>query len=143
MNRQPHILVIVLVQGAFQLPLIYIKLAQALEVLGYHVPHPTIPSLTGQDDPDLATNSLADYADTIRGVLEHLTKKMGKTVVVLMHSYGGSVGTEAVPRSLSRLHRKVQGLPRGVAHLIYVAGFITPQGQIHSRAHLTSYQTTM
>ncbi|KAI1813948.1 hypothetical protein GGS20DRAFT_442043 [Poronia punctata] len=48
---------------------------------------------------------------------------------MIMHSYGGLVGTEAVTRDLSFKHRKSNNLPGGVLHLFYFAAFILTEGQ--------------
>lgn len=101
---------IVLVQGSFQLPEVYHKLADALRTLGYEVHQPTLPSLT---DPDLASKTLGDDASAVRFQVETLVDE-GKTVVVVMHSYGGVVGSEAVLKDLSFDQRKSAGLPGGV-----------------------------
>ncbi|KAI4600106.1 hypothetical protein KJ359_001208 [Pestalotiopsis sp. 9143b] len=116
---------IVLVQGSFQLPDVYHKLADALRATGYEVHQPTLPSLT---EPDLASKTLGDDASAVTSKVKALVD-VGKTVVVVMHSYGGLVGSEAVLRDLSFDQRKSDGLPGGVVHLFYFAAFILSQGQ--------------
>lgn len=101
---------IVLVQGSFQLPEVYHKLADALRALGYEVHQPTLPSLT---EPELASKTIGDDASAVRFQVQTLVDE-GKTVVVVMHSYGGLVGSEAVLKDLSFDQRKSNGLSGGV-----------------------------
>ncbi|PYH86717.1 hypothetical protein BO82DRAFT_388354 [Aspergillus uvarum CBS 121591] len=46
-----------------------------------------------------------------------------------MHSYGGIVGTEAIPEDLTHAARHAQGHNGGVLHLFYFAGVILSKGQ--------------
>ena len=101
---------IVLVQGSFQLPEVYYKLADALRTSGYEVHQPSLPTLT---EPDLATKTLSDDAAAVRSEVKALVDG-GKAVVVVMHSYGGLVGSEAVLKDLSFSQRQSEGLPGGV-----------------------------
>jgi pimeloyl-ACP methyl ester carboxylesterase len=119
---------ILLVQGSFQLPTAYEKFSKALESRGFEVVHPPLPSLTGQDLPDFAKKDLATDAAAIQEAAARLVDQ-GKIVMLVMHSYGGLVGSEAIPEELSRLYRKAKGLPGGVAHLFYVAAFIFEKGR--------------
>ncbi|GAP93177.1 putative catalytic protein [Rosellinia necatrix] len=119
---------LVLVQGSFQLPEAYYKLADALSATGYRVEQPSLPSLTDQDKPDFASKSLTDDALAIRSKVAELVEE-GETVVMVLHSYGGLVGTEAVTKDLSFDQRKSQGLAGGVLHLFYFAAFILTEGQ--------------
>ena len=104
---------IVMVQGSFQPPDAYYKLENALRALGYPVVHPFLPSLTDQEKPDFATKSLTDDALAIRSEVQRLVEQ-GKRVFVVMHSYGGLVGTEAVTKDLSFGERQAASLPGGV-----------------------------
>ena len=49
----------------------------------------------------------------------------GYPIVLLMHSYGGIVGSNAL-KDLSLIERKRAGPPGGVVHLIYMVAFILP-----------------
>lgn len=51
----------------------------------------------------------------------------GHTVVAIMHSYGGQVGSDALV-GLGRASRAAQNLPGGVSHLVYLAAFAMPEG---------------
>ncbi|KAI1172931.1 hypothetical protein F4777DRAFT_559971 [Nemania sp. FL0916] len=120
---------IILVQGSFQLPEVYNKLATALRTKHYHVIHPRLPTLTGQSEPDFASKDLRTDASTVQDVLKYLIAKEEKQVVILMHSYGGLVSIEAMPEELSWNKRASLGLTGGVIHLFYFAAFIISRGQ--------------
>ncbi|KAI0405387.1 catalytic protein [Xylaria palmicola] len=124
-SRKPTL---VLVQGSFQLPEVYYKLSDALRAAGYCVVQPSLPSLTGQDKPEFASKSLTDDALAIRSKVTELVEQ-GETVVMILHSYGGLVGTEAITKDLSYEQRKSNGLAGGVLHLFYFAAFILTEGQ--------------
>lgn len=51
----------------------------------------------------------------------------GRSVVVLLHSYGGQVGSDALV-GLGQETRAKEGLSGGVSHLIYLAGYAVPEG---------------
>lgn len=50
-------------------------------------------------------------------------------MVLVMHSYGGLVGSEAATEELSYAKRKAQGLPGGVLHLFLYSAFLLNEGQ--------------
>jgi pimeloyl-ACP methyl ester carboxylesterase len=51
----------------------------------------------------------------------------GQHVLMIMHSYGGAVGSSAV-ESLSLSERKASGKSGGVIHLLYLCAYILPTG---------------
>lgn len=120
---------IVFVQGSFQVPLVYQKLVKGLESSGYSVVCPTLPSCTGSDAPDFPTRTLIDDALNVRRELIRLVEYESKKVVVVMHSYGGLVGSEAVSEDLSYRWRRSQNQSGGVVHLFYYGAFILSKGQ--------------
>jgi len=120
---------IVLVQGSFQKPLVYEPLVNRLKSLGYPTIHPLLPSCTNVDDPTFPSITLIDDALAIRLELIRQIEYGGKTIVVVMHSYGGLVGSEAIPEELTYIYRKTRGLPGGVIYLYYFSAFILPVGK--------------
>ena len=113
MSSHPEKSTIVLVQGSFQLPDVYYKLADALRSSGHPVVQPPLPSLTDPDEPDFTSKTLSDDALAIRTEIKRFVDE-GKTVIIVMHSYGGLVGNEAVNKDLSFDQRQAHGLPGGV-----------------------------
>ncbi|RAQ57220.1 hypothetical protein COH20_011943 [Aspergillus flavus] len=114
---------IVLVQGSFQTPLVYNELLTHLRDLGHPVVLPPLPSCSDVEHYDFPTRTLADDALAITKVVEQLVED-GKTVVLVMHSYGGIVGSEAIPENLSYRARQAGGQKGGVIHLFYYTAFV-------------------
>jgi hypothetical protein len=46
-----------------------------------------------------------------------------------MHSYGGLVGSEAIPEALSYLNRQSRNLRGGVIHLFMFSAFLLEEGK--------------
>ena len=120
---------IILVQGSFQLPLVYESLVKGLISSGYPTTIPQLPSCSNTDSPQFANVSLVDDALAVRHELTRQIEYNGKTVMVVMHSYGGLVGSEAIPKEFSYSARQAQGLPGGVIHLFYFTAFVLGEGQ--------------
>ena len=121
--------ILLLVQGSFQIPQVYQDFVRDLGSRGYCVVHPRLPSCSDMEHPDFPKRSLADDATAVRAELGRLIEHEGKDVVVIMHSYGGLVGSEAVTEELGRTKRKEKGLPGGVIHLFYYSAFLLEEGQ--------------
>jgi len=120
---------ILLVQGSFQIPQVYEKLVKGLMDQGYPTIHPRLPSCSDVDKPDFPQVSLVDDVLAIRLELIRQIEYEEKNVVVVMHSYGGLVGSEAVTEELSYAKRQSQGLAGGVTHLFYCCAFLLDKGQ--------------
>lgn len=120
---------VLIVQGCFQTPSRYEKLVDSLASLGHPTVHPRLPSCSGTDHPDFPKTTLVDDALAIRLELTRQVEYEGKFVVVAMHSYGGLVGSEAIPEELGYAKRQSLGLPGGVIHLFYYCAFILNEGQ--------------
>ncbi|OCL05377.1 hypothetical protein AOQ84DRAFT_413728 [Glonium stellatum] len=114
---------LVLIHGGWHIPSTYSKLTSALRSAGYEVHVPRLPSVNETRPPnaDLATDT-----SLIRSYVESLVDA-GRTVIALMHSYGGQVGTNAL-QDLGHTSRTKQGQSGGVAHLIYMCAFALPEG---------------
>ncbi|KAL3444150.1 alpha/beta-hydrolase [Aspergillus insuetus] len=115
---------IVLIPGAWHTPAHYSEFTTALRALGHEVHVPRLPSLNGARPPnaDLETDS-----DLIRTYVESLASA-GRLITVLMHSYGGQVGTNAL-EGLGAKTRVAQGLPGGVVGLVYIAAAALTEGR--------------
>lgn len=120
---------ILFIQGSFQTPLVYQSLIKGLKAQGFPVVSPALPSCTDHNAPDFADRSLIDDALSVRSELTRLVEYEHKKVVVVMHSYGGLVGSEAVTEDLSYSRRQSQCLLGGVIHLFYYCAFILPKGE--------------
>lgn len=121
--------VIVIVQGSFQTPLVYKKLLDGLEARGYTTSHPVLPSCSKTEEPEFPFKTLLDDTEEVKNVVDKLVKVENKTVVLVMHSYGGLVGSNAIEEELSFSKRKLAGLKGGVIHLFYFAAFVLGKQQ--------------
>ena len=71
---------------------------------------------------------MLDDANIVRSEIVKLVEDEGKEVVVVMHSYGGVVGSQAC-EGLGRVQRQQKGLAGGVIRLYYMCAFVLPAGQ--------------
>lgn len=107
---------IVFVTGAWHSPELYKPLTSALESAGYTVKAPHLPSVGGEQD------SFKEDVNVVREAIE-ASVTAGQDVVIVMHSYGGVVGSEAA-EGFSRLDKPSGDRERGsVVHLVYVTAF--------------------
>lgn len=120
-SKKPIILII---GGGWHTPQSYSKLVEQLQVLGCEVQVPRLPSMNESRPPNADLSSDTDH---IRSVAEGLIDK-GHDIVVLMHSYGGQVGTNAL-HGLGQEFRKQNGSNGGITHLIYLAAHVIPEGK--------------
>ena len=114
---------LVLIHGGWHTPSTYYKFTDALNAAGYEVHVPLLPSMNGARPPN--TDLTTDTA-LVRGYVESLIDT-GRTVVAILHSYGGQVGTNAL-YGLGIESRSKQNLSGGVARLIYICGFALTEG---------------
>ncbi|TVY68864.1 hypothetical protein LSUE1_G006831 [Lachnellula suecica] len=120
---------ILIIQGSFQTSLVYSALQDGLKARGYPVVHPTLPSCNNTSTLDFPNITLIDDALVVRLKLIKLIEYEQRDVFVVLHSYGGLVGSEAIPVELTHSHRSSHGLLGGVTHLFFFAAFLIPAGQ--------------
>lgn len=112
---------IVLVPGALHTPQAYHPLTSALRSHGYKVLPISLPSI-GHDASSFPPSGIADVA-TVRAVIAQCVGR-GEEVMVLMHSLGGVIGSEAC-KGLVQTHSE-QG---GVLKLFFMSGCLVPEGE--------------
>lgn len=116
---------LVIVPGNFSLPRFWSTIQQSVQDNGY--PVEVVGLESSREEPTDPVPGLADDVNEASSVLnKHIDQ--GKDVVLLMHSYGGMVGTEAT-RGLSRVEREKAGLKGGIVHLIFLASIFAPPGR--------------
>lgn len=120
-NTKPTLLFI---GGAWHFPESYIKLTTALRAAGFEVHAPRALSMNQSRPPNA---DLYSDSDLIRTYATSLIEA-GRSVAVLMHSYGGQVGTNAL-YGLSLKARAAKGLSGGITHLIYMNAFASAPGK--------------
>ncbi|KAF4340518.1 dehydrogenase reductase sdr family member 4 [Fusarium beomiforme] len=116
---------LVIVPGNFSLPRFWSTIQQAVEEKGYPVEVVALQS-SCEERIDPAPGLVDDVKAATILLNKHINQ--GKDVVLLMHSYGGMVGTEAT-RGLSRVEREKGGLRGGVVHLVFLAAVFAPPGK--------------
>ncbi|KAJ5108650.1 alpha/beta-hydrolase [Penicillium angulare] len=116
---------IVVVHAAWHLPAAYGKFCDLVKSRGLTIHVPELPSMNGDRPP---TADLATDTEFIRNYIVTNLLDVGRSVVVLMHSYGGQVGTNAL-FGLGTKDRKAQGLPGGVSQLVYISAAASLEGE--------------
>lgn len=72
-------------------------------------------------------NSHLEDTAVVRKALESLIVSGGKTVIFVMHSYGGVAGTNAV-HGLEAAAREEKGEKGGIIHCLFITAFLVPKG---------------
>lgn len=93
------------------------------EANGFPTPCPFQPSVG-----KLPPIGLAEDAQCIRDELKKLVEVEQKDVIVVAHSYGGIVTTQAVDAEFSKKAREAKGLAGGVIRLVFMCAFLLPLG---------------
>ena len=83
---------IVIAHGAWHVPAHYEPMAKPLREAGFSVIIPQHQSVGAKKDTG---NALQNDAATLARLIEHQAR-LGKDMILLMHSYGGIAGSEAV-----------------------------------------------
>ena len=103
---------IVIVPGSWQKPVSWDGFVERMQKAGYEAIHVPLPTVGGTVTP-LA--SLAEDVAAVRAALSSLAEQ-GKKALVLCHSSGGLVGSNAVPESSN------------VVGLLFLTAFMIPKG---------------
>ncbi|PYH92043.1 alpha/beta-hydrolase [Aspergillus ellipticus CBS 707.79] len=115
---------IVLVHGAWHTPPNYSRFISALQSRGFTVHCPHLPSCSNTRPP---TATYTDDVAVVRTLVQDLSQK-GDRILMIMHSYGGAIGTDAI-QDLDVPSRATAGLPGGVTHLLYLCAYMQPPGR--------------
>ncbi|KAL5344145.1 Alpha/beta hydrolase fold-1 [Aspergillus crustosus] len=123
---------ILLIHGAWHTPAHYSGYIAALQKKGLTVHAPHLPTC----DPSFQGDGQASIHDDIAHVRTLATElvQRGEKVIVVMHSYGGAVGTDAVEGLGFPYHSPPSSSPSsavpadtgGVIHLLYLCAYILP-----------------
>ncbi|KAJ8125352.1 hypothetical protein O1611_g8288 [Lasiodiplodia mahajangana] len=114
---------ILIVHGGWLVPRSYAKLTAALESSGFEVHIPRLTSVKNVRPPE---GDLTSDTRVVREYAENLLKD-GRTIIALLHSYGGQVGSNAL-YGLGVEARSAQNLPGGISDLIYMTAYAVPEG---------------
>lgn len=110
----------VLVSGAWHLPVHFKPLIEGLRKAG-HFSRAVTPKCVNSSP---AANSFQPDVDAVRAAVEELLRQ-GTDVVLVMHSYGGMVGTEAS----GVVAQDADKYPGKIRRLVYVAAHVPSEGQ--------------
>ncbi|KAK4233459.1 pyrethroid hydrolase [Achaetomium macrosporum] len=142
----PSDLAVVLCHGSYHTPAPYGPLLEALEARGIAAYCPQLPTadlaklnVGDVHDPDFNGQPPSggypqgeEDAEAVLDVLKPLVEA-GKEVLLVGHSSGGWVATQAAQHDLQAKIRKTKGLAGGVIGILYVGAFVIPLGEsIHT-----------
>ncbi|PTD13461.1 hypothetical protein FCULG_00004956 [Fusarium culmorum] len=116
---------VVIIPGNFSLPSFWSTIQQLVQDKGYPVEVVGLKS-SREETVDPAPGLADDVEEATLVLNRHIDQ--GKDVVLLMHSYGGMVGTEAT-RGLARDEREKADLKGGITHLVFLASIFAPPGK--------------
>ncbi|KAH7402175.1 Alpha/beta hydrolase fold-1 [Phaeosphaeria sp. MPI-PUGE-AT-0046c] len=122
-SSQPARPIVLISHGSWHTPAHYHPLIHALTANGFPTICPPHPSCSNEVP---LTASLADDIASIRTTALDLISR-GHTIICIMHSYGGLVGTEGLA-GLGFHERAARHESGGVIALIYMASFMVPVG---------------
>jgi pimeloyl-ACP methyl ester carboxylesterase len=116
---------LLIVPGAWHSPAHFAPLIALFSNSGYETVCPQHPTFNSRPP-------FKNFLDDVAALGTELTKLLEvdkKDVIVIMHSYGGIVGTQAVTEVLSKAWREKKGKKGGVVKLLYLCAFIMCMGQ--------------
>ncbi|KAF2870149.1 Alpha/beta hydrolase fold-1 [Massariosphaeria phaeospora] len=112
----------VFVPGAWNSPDYYDGIISSLSQEGYPSEKISLPSVGCNP----VTFDFKEDVNRIADVVKRLVDEK-KDVVLVMHSYGGQPGSEAV-KGLVKKERRENGLQGGVIRLVFIMAFMVPEG---------------
>jgi hypothetical protein len=119
-SQKPTVL---FVHGSWHTPKHFQPVRDLFEAARYPTSCPPLPTMGG-----LPPIGLMEDAQRIRDELEWLIETEHREAIVVAHSAGGVVATQAVDAEFARGARAAKGLPGGVVHLVYMCALLLPPG---------------
>ncbi|CAI6285187.1 unnamed protein product [Periconia digitata] len=114
--------VFVFVPGAWNTPEYYNGVISILQKGDFHSRKVALPSVGCNP----VTYDFAEDVQAIKATLDELVEE-GSDVVLVLHSYSGQPGAEAV-KGLAEKDRETEGLRGGVIRLIFIMAFMVSEG---------------
>ncbi|KAH6632142.1 Alpha/Beta hydrolase protein [Chaetomium tenue] len=115
---------IVIVPGSWQLPSAWDDFRSVLTQVGHESHHVPLPSVGGTQLP---LTGLPEDVAAVQQVLTGLADQ-GKKIILLCHSSGGVVGSNAV-EGFDVAARQAAGKVGGVTRIVYLSAFMLPKDQ--------------
>lgn len=123
-SKMASALGVLIIPGSFSYSSYYYDVVDRIKRDGYDAYVANLPSVIREPPESPAT--LSDDANHIRNIISTLAEQ-GKDVIVLAHSYGGVVASQAVSGVL-KTDREAIGLLGGVVRLVYLTATVMPEG---------------
>jgi pimeloyl-ACP methyl ester carboxylesterase len=115
---------VLFIHGSWHSPAHFEPVRAVFEKAGYPTSCPRQPSAQG-----LPTAGLAEDADSITSELVNLIEVEEREVIVVAHSYGGVIASQAVRQHFARPEREKLGKKGGVLEIVYMCAFLLEKGQ--------------
>ena len=115
---------VVFVHSSWHTPKHFEPTCQLFNANGFATECPLLPSCSGNLT---LSKPLLDDAKIIYDAVSKLVVQ-GLEVIVVMHGYGGLVGSEAITKDLSKKERQAKNLQGGIIHLLYISAHVGPVG---------------
>lgn len=122
MAPKPSILI---VPGSFTIAAMYFPLQDLLVSRGYEAFVNTLPSAS-RGAPELPA-TLSDDAEFFTQIIAKVADQ-GKDIIILAHSYGGLVASEA-SRDQSKSQRTARGQEGGIVRIIFLSAVVLKEGE--------------
>ncbi|KAH8880245.1 alpha/beta-hydrolase [Thozetella sp. PMI_491] len=119
---EPATPIILFIRGGWHTLEPYQKFIDILESRGLIVVAPDLPSAAAETPEDPPGDDVRHFAEVARALAD-----AGKEIVVVAHSYGGTIATDAMV-GLGVAARQAAGQRGGVKRMLYVAGFMLQKG---------------
>ncbi|SMQ49593.1 unnamed protein product [Zymoseptoria tritici ST99CH_3D7] len=126
---------VVIVHGAWHSPSHWDNVTSKLQAEGYTVEVPALPSVAKVAAEDVFAKDVA----AVKQAIQKITKT-GRNVVLVMHSYGGICGSEAVAEVLEDRKASMDPTQGRIVHLLYVAAIIVEKGMSVQGAELSPHE---
>ena len=113
---------IYMIPGGWHCPAHYEPVLGILRSHGYPVAAINLPTV----GTDMASKTIYDDIKTISSELTQLADD-GRDIIIMMHSYGGFVGSDAA-HGLGKTEREKEGKKGGIIKMIYMATVVVAKG---------------
>lgn len=109
---------VLFVRGSWHCPQHFDRVRSVFEAADYPTEYPT------QVSTGVKTSDNDAWLSSDAKVVKETASKL-----VVMHSYGGVIGSEAIHEGLGKKAREAKGEKSGVTDLVYLSAFVLPEDQ--------------
>lgn len=115
---------VLFVHGSWHTPKHFAPVREVFEKAGFLTSCPRQPSVGNL--PPVGT---MEDAQCIRDEVARLVEGEGRDIIVVAHSYGGVITTQAVEQRFAKKERVREGKSGGVSRIVYMCAFLLEVGQ--------------